>query len=144
MNRRFAIKTILGSVFTLTSISSMNVLANIMGKLKAVDAINDITGGTHSASNKLIVNLPKLAENGAQVPVSVDATRLNGVKSIYLIVHENQKPVAMQVDFESADALAYAGFRVKMGAPTKVTAIAKTESGFVSATGHTKVTKGGC
>jgi len=144
MNRRSALKAIIGGAVALSSMLPLNALANIMGKLKADDAIGKITGGTHSASDQLKLNTPKLAENGAQVPISVDATKLSGVKSIYLVVHENDKPVAMRVDFESADVLAFASFRVKMGKPTKVTAIAHTASGFVTASGNTKVTKGGC
>ncbi len=144
MNRRSAIKALIGGAAVLSGMLPFNALANVMGKLKAGDAINGITGGKHSASADLKLTAPKLAENGAQVPITVDATAITGVKSVFLVVHENAKPVAMRVDFESDDVLAYASFRVKMGKPTEVTAIAQTASGFVTASGKTKVTKGGC
>ncbi|MBC8493880.1 MAG: hypothetical protein ISR74_01510 [Candidatus Thioglobus sp.] len=144
MNRRSAIKALIGGAIALSSMAPFSVLANFMGKLKADDAINKITGGKHTTSAKLKLKSPKLAENGTQVPVTVDATALIGVQSIFLIVHENIKPVAMRVDFESSDAITFASFRVKMGKPTKVTAIAQTSAGFVTASSQTKVTKGGC
>lgn len=144
MNRRSAIKALIGGAMALSSMAPFNVLANFMGKLKADDAINKITGGKHSESSSLKLKSPKLAENGAQVPVTVDATALKGVKSLFLVVHENIKPVAMRIDFESDDATTFASFRVKMGKPTKVTAIAQTSAGFVTASSFTKVTKGGC
>ncbi|WPE17010.1 thiosulfate oxidation carrier protein SoxY [Candidatus Thioglobus autotrophicus] len=144
MNRRAAIKMLMGGAVALSGILSLSAIANFMGNLKADDAISKITGGKHTASADLKLKTPKLAENGSQVPVTVDATALTGVKSVFLIVHENLKPVAMRVDFESADVAAFASFRVKMGKPTKVTAIAHTANGFVTANGSTKVTKGGC
>jgi len=144
MNRRSAIKTLIGGAVALSGMVPLSALANVMGSLKADDAISKITGGKHTSSSDLVLKTPKLAENGSQVPVTVDATALTGVKSIFLIVHENLRPVAMRVDFESADAVAFASFRVKMGKPTKVTAIVQMASGFVTASGNTKVTKGGC
>lgn len=144
MNRRSAVKVLIGGVIALSGIAPFNVLANFMGKLKADDAIHKITGGKYSESSSLKLKSPKLAENGTQVPVTVDATALTGVKSIFLVVHENIKPVAMRVDFESEDVIAFASFRVKMGKPTKVTAIVQTLAGFVTASSYTKVTKGGC
>ncbi|SMN16183.1 Sulfur oxidation protein SoxY [uncultured Candidatus Thioglobus sp.] len=144
MNRRSAIKVLFGGMVVLSSMLPLNALANFMGKLKADDAINKITGGKHSESSSLKLKTPKLAENGTQVPVTVDATALTGVKSIFLLVHENIKPVAMRIDFESDDVAAFASFRVKMGKPTKVTAIVQTSVGFVTASSNTKVTKGGC
>ncbi len=144
MSRRSAIKALIGGAVALSGILPFNALANIMGNLKAADAINEITGGKHSASDKLKFKTPKLAENGSQVPVTVDASALASVKSIFLVVHENIKPVAMRVDFDSTDVVAFASFRVKMGKPTKVTAIVHTASGFVTASSNTKVTKGGC
>jgi Predicted secreted protein len=128
----------------ISGIFPLSAIAKFMGNLKLDDAISKITGGKHTASADLKLKTPKLAENGSQVPVTVDATAPPGVKSVFLIVHENLKPVAMRVDFESADVAAFASFRVKMGKPTKVTAIAHTANGFVTANGSTKVTKGGC
>jgi sulfur-oxidizing protein SoxY len=148
MNRRTALKTLLGGAIALSGMVPLSVLANVnnklMEKMAAIDAINAITNGKHTTSDDLKLQSPKLAENGSQVPVSVNATALNGVKSIFIIVHENIKPVAMRVDFDSDEVLAYASFRVKMGKPTKVTAIAHTSSGFVTTSTNTKVTKGGC
>jgi|FLOH01.1.fsa_nt_gi sulfur-oxidizing protein SoxY len=145
MNRRSAIKVLIGGALALSGMVPLNALANkMMGKMAALDAIDAITGGKHSESSKLKLKTPKVAENGSQVPVTVDATALTGVKSIFLIVHENIKPVAMRIDFDSEEVAAFASFRVKLGKPTKVTAIVHTASGFVTASSNTKVTKGGC
>ncbi len=145
MNRRSVLKMLAGGAGLLSGLMPLTALANkLMGKRDPIDAIKAITGGSQSASDKLILKTPKLAENGAQVPITVDATALDGVKSISLVVHENPKPVALKINFDSSDVVTFASFRVKMGKPTKVTAIAQTASGFVTASGSTKVTKGGC
>ncbi len=87
MNRRSVLKMLAGGAGLLSGLMPLTALANkLMGKRDPIDAIKAITGGLQSASDKLILKTPKLAENGAQVPITVDATALDGVKSISLVV----------------------------------------------------------
>lgn len=85
---------------------------------------------------------PKIAENGAVVPVSVDASNLDNVTNISFLVQTNNTPLAASFNF--AGALGFVSTRIKMGKTSPVTAVV-TSGGAVSAlTNEIKVTVGGC
>src|SRR5437773_12392096 len=57
------------------------------------DAIKALYGKTHEASDKIKLDAPEIAENGAVVPVSV-TTALTDVTSIAFFVSENPNALA--------------------------------------------------
>src|SRR5580700_9812804 len=57
------------------------------------DAIKSLYGKTAEASDKVKLDAPEIAENGAVVPISV-ATMLENVTSIALLVSENPNALA--------------------------------------------------
>ena len=66
-----------------------------------VDAIKALYGKTAEASDKVKMDAPEIAENGAVVPVSVSVdspmTPTNYVKHIYVVADKNRMPVVTRV-----------------------------------------------
>lgn len=106
----------------------------------AINALFD--GETPAASDRVILDAPDIAENGAVVPVSV-STDLTGVESISIFIENNPQPLAAQFIIPEGTA-ADVSTRVRMGKTTHVTAVVKAEGKLYSATKEVKVTIGGC
>lgn len=93
-------------------------------------------------SAEVTLAAPLIAENGAVVPISVEAT-LEEVSSICVVVENNPRPLAVFFEI-SAGTLPEIACRIKMAETSKVMAIVKTGSGLYSAVKEVKVTVGGC
>lgn len=96
----------------------------------------------HTASDKVKINAPDIAENGAVVPVSVSAD-LDGVESISILIEKNPQPLAASFDIPEGTS-PEVSIRVRMGKTSNVTAVVKAGGKVYSATKETKVTIGGC
>ncbi len=99
------------------------------------DAIKSLYGKTAEASDKVKLDAPEIAENGAVVPISVTTT-LADVTSISFLVSENPNALAASYKIPSGTAPSVAN-RLKMAKTSNVIAI-------YSATKEVKVTLGGC
>jgi sulfur-oxidizing protein SoxY len=106
------------------------------------DAIKALYGKTAEESNKVVLDAPEIAENGAVVPISVSST-LGEVTSISILVAENPFPLAASYKIP-AGASAMVGSRLKMAKTSKVTALVEAGGKLYSATKEVKVTVGGC
>ena len=104
--------------------------------------LNKLLGGEPQPSDKVEVNAPDIAENGAVVPVTIE-TSLDNVESISLFVQNNPSPLAANFVLGSG-AAGYAATRVKMGKTSDVVAVVKAGGQLVSARKEVKVTIGGC
>ena len=106
-------------------------------------ALTGLFGSTdHSASDKIKIKAPDIAENGAVVPVSV-TTDIAGAKSISIITEKNAQP--MTASFElGAGTEGYVSTRIKMGKTSKVIALVKADGKVHSTSKEVKVTIGGC
>ena len=101
-------------------------------------------GDTGNASSTVKIKAPEIAENGAVVPVTVDATGVDGiVESISIIAAANQRPLAATYHMKEG-AVAFVSTRLKMGKTGDVYGVVKTASGKISAKTQVKVTIGGC
>jgi sulfur-oxidizing protein SoxY len=107
------------------------------------DAIKALYGKTAEASDKVKMDAPEIAENGAVVPMVVGSS-LPGVKHILLLVEKN--PNALVAKFDVSDALEPSfSTRAKMGQTSDVYAVAITGDGKAYyAKKEVKVTLGGC
>jgi sulfur-oxidizing protein SoxY len=106
------------------------------------DAIKQLYGKAAEASDKVKLDAPEIAENGAVVPVSVTTT-LPSVTSISFFVSEN--PSALAASYVIADGtVPSVANRLKMQKTTNVTVIVESEGKLYSATKEVKVTVGGC
>jgi sulfur-oxidizing protein SoxY len=106
------------------------------------DAIKSLYGKTAEASDKVKLDAPEIAENGAVVPISV-ATTLENVTSIAFLVRENPNALAASYLIPEGTLPSVAN-RLKMQKTTNVIAIVEAGGKLYSATKEVKVTVGGC
>ena len=106
------------------------------------DAIKALYGKTAEASDKVKLDAPEIAENGAVVPIAV-ATTLPDVTSISFFVSENPNALAASYVIPAGTVPAIAN-RLKMAKTCNVTAIVESGGKLYSATKEVKVTVGGC
>jgi len=106
------------------------------------DAIKALYGKPHEASDKVKLDAPEIAENGAVVPVSVTTT-LSDVTSIAFFVSENPNALAASYQIPAGTTPSVAN-RLKMAKTCNVIAIVESSGKLYSATKEVKVTVGGC
>ena len=107
------------------------------------DALKALYGNMPVSSDKISIDVPEIAENGAVVPVSVDASSLPNVTSISLLVPENPFTLAASYKIPEGTA-ASISCRIKMAKTSKVFAVVESGGKLYSAAKETKVTLGGC
>jgi len=144
MNRRLFMKgTLAGSAISLAIgaglLSPRAALAAWpKSSMESKDLLNT---GTMSAAIK--IKAPEIAENGAVVPITVDATGIDGVESINIVAAANGTPLAGTYNLKPG-AHAYISTRIKMGKTGDLYGVVKTAAGTVHAKVKVKVTIGGC
>lgn len=106
------------------------------------DAVKALYGKTATPSDKISLDVPEIAENGAVVPVSVSVD-LPGVTSIALLVPENPFTLAASYQIPEGTAAAVA-CRLKMAKTSDVVALVEAGGQLHSARKQVKVTLGGC
>jgi sulfur-oxidizing protein SoxY len=106
------------------------------------DAIKALYGKTPETSDKVNLDAPEIAENGAVVPISVSTT-LPAVTSIAIVVSENPFPLAANYPIPPGTSPTVAN-RLKMAKTSKVIALVASGDKVFSATKEVKVTVGGC
>ena len=106
------------------------------------DAIKLLYGKTAEASDKVKLDAPEIAENGAVVPISVSTT-LADVTSIAFLVSENPNALAASYKIPAGTMPSVAN-RLKMAKTSNVIAIVEAGGKLYSATKEVKVTVGGC
>ena len=106
------------------------------------DAIKSLYGKTPEASDKVKVDAPEIAENGAVVPVSVTTT-LADVTAISFLVSEN--PVVLVASYKiPAGTMPSVANRIKMAKTSNVIVVVEAGGKLYSAAKEVKVTVGGC
>src|ERR1700710_730686 len=108
----------------------------------AADAIKSLYGRTAEPSDKVKLDAPEIAENGAVVPISVSTT-LADVTSISILVAENPNALAASYKIPAGTMPSVAN-RLKMAKTSNVIAIVEAGGKLYSATKEVKVTVGGC
>jgi sulfur-oxidizing protein SoxY len=106
------------------------------------DAIKALYGKTAEPSDKVKLDAPEIAENGAVVPISVTTT-LDKVTSISFFVAENPNALAAAYRIPDGTVPSVAN-RLKMAKTTNVVAIVEADGKLYGATKEVKVTVGGC
>ncbi len=106
------------------------------------DAIKALYGKTAEASDKIKLDAPEIAENGAVVPVSVTTT-LPDVTSISFLVAEN--PIVLVASYKlPAGTVPAVSNRIKMAKTSKVTVLVEAGGKLYRTDKEVKVTVGGC
>jgi sulfur-oxidizing protein SoxY len=106
------------------------------------DAIQALYGKTAEPSDKVKLDAPEIAENGAVVPITVSST-LADVTSISVLVAENPNALAASYKIP-AGTLPSVASRLKMAKTTNVIAIVEAGGKLYSTAKEVKVTVGGC
>jgi sulfur-oxidizing protein SoxY len=106
------------------------------------DAIKALYGKSPEPSDKVKMDAPEIAENGAVVPIAVTTT-LADVTSISFLVSEN--PVALVASYKiPAGTLPNVANRIKMAKTSNVIVVVEAGGKLYSANKEVKVTVGGC
>jgi len=115
------------------------------------DALKRLFGARPLKDGGALVKLdiPLIAENGAVVPVSVEAqspmTPQNHVKGIYVVADKNRIPVVTHVALAPESGVAFMGANIRLGETTDVRAIVEQSDGtLLQVRREVKVTVGGC
>lgn len=106
------------------------------------DALKQLYGKTAEVSDKVSLDAPEIAENGAVVPIAVAST-LPNVTGIAILVLENPYTLAAAYKIPEGTLPSVAN-RLKMAKTTKVVAVVESDGKLYSATKEVKVTVGGC
>ena len=106
------------------------------------DALKALYGKSAEASDKVTLDAPEIAENGAVVPIAVSSA-LPKVTGIAILVLENPFTLAAAYKIPEGTQAAVAS-RLKMAKTTKVVGIVEADGKLYSATKEVKVTVGGC
>lgn len=106
------------------------------------DAIKTLYGKTVEASDKITLDVPEIAENGAVVPVGI-STSLPNVTSMTILVPENPFTIAASYKI-SEGTVPSIGCRLKMAKTSDVIGVVESDGKLFMASKQVKVTLGGC
>jgi sulfur-oxidizing protein SoxY len=100
-------------------------------------------------AEKIKLELPLIAEDGANVAVAVEAylpmTPSAYVRNIYIISDQNRRPMLAKFSLTPELGKAYVATNVRLAATTDVRAVVETSDGTLyTASRHVRVTVGGC
>jgi sulfur-oxidizing protein SoxY len=152
-------RSVLGAIGALGAAATTGALARpgrataqALGMQETVDAgLKRVFGGRpiKDGSGLIKLEIPLIAENGAVVPVSVEAnspmTPANYVKHIYIVADKNRIPIVTRVALAPEAGQAYVGANIRLGETTDVRAIVEQSDGtLLQAKREVKVTVGGC
>jgi sulfur-oxidizing protein SoxY len=93
-------------------------------------------------SDQIDIQIPKTAENGAAVPITVTSS-LRNVESIAILVEKNPIPLAAKFKL-SPDLDPFVSARLKITESSAVAVIVETNEGFYSTSKKVIVTSNGC
>ncbi len=106
------------------------------------DAIKLLYGKTAEKSDKIKLDAPEIAENGAVVPIAVSST-LSDVTAIAFLVAEN--PNALVAAYKiPAGTMPSVANRIKMAKTSNVIVVVEAGGKLYSTSKEVKVTVGGC
>jgi sulfur-oxidizing protein SoxY len=103
---------------------------------------NSMGGADATASDKIKLKAPDIAENGAVVPITVTSD-IDGTTNMSILVAKNNTPLTSTYDLGPTTE-AYISTRVKMGKTSDVIAVVKADGKLYSTKKEVKVTIGGC
>jgi len=108
------------------------------------DAIARLLGtATVEESNLIDIELSRISENGANVPIGVNAAAIENVESISLFSEKN--PVPLLASFAMTDGVAKRlTTRIRLAGTTRVVVVVKARNRLYGAGKTIKVTVGGC
>lgn len=101
-----------------------------------------LSGQTLQTSNKINLKLPKIAENGSVVPITITSS-IKNIDTVYILSEKNPVPLIAKFSLVP-DLEAFIGARFKMKETCDVIVIVKAENQYYQTRQKVKVTLGGC
>jgi sulfur-oxidizing protein SoxY len=98
---------------------------------------------TIEQTDRITIDLPDLAEDGAVVPLTV-RTELSGVQSITILAEKNPVKLIARFDFGENRAGDYLATRIKLAESQPVTVVVQAGDRLYVAKRHVEVMVGGC
>lgn len=147
-NRRNFLKTSLALGATLASLLDTNLVNADWNATDFAPGSLDATlkqllnGKPLVATDKIELNIPEIAENGAVVPITV-STRLPDIQRISIVAEKNPVPLAIQSEL-LPELEPFMSARLKLASTGFVYALAETDKTIFSIKKLVKVTIGGC
>jgi sulfur-oxidizing protein SoxY len=101
------------------------------------------------AAGKIQIELPQIAEDGGNVPITVEAnfpvSRPNGVSHLYIIADKNRRPMLAKFSFTPDSGRASIATSIRLATTTDVRAVVEMGDGALyAAARHVRVTISGC
>ena len=147
MNRRQTL-TMGAGVLTASAFawSDLPALAETNGFEETIKQFSD---GRTPAEGRVNLDLPKLADDGASVPmtITVDSpmTEESYVTDVLVVAEANPRPIVVAFHFSPANGVAEVSTRIRMAKTENIIAVAKMNDGSVyMAKKEVTVTVGGC
>jgi sulfur-oxidizing protein SoxY len=109
-------------------------------KAKSADLVSK---SSRAGKGSFKFKAPKIAENGAVVPLTIDASKMENVTNISILTKNNTTPLSASFDL-SGTATGYVSTRIKMGGTSPVIALVMSNGKAFSIEKEIKVTIGGC
>lgn len=124
-------------------LSYANWLAEDFARNTLDETMNRLFGDLKIKTSKAIkIKLPRIAENGAVVPIKVTSS-IENVDTIIILVEKN--PVPLSALFSLSPAVEpYVSARIKMAETCDVIVVLRAEGELFSSRQKVKVTIGGC
>jgi len=97
---------------------------------------------TLQTSNKIHLKLPRIAENGSVVPITITSS-IENVDTVYILSEKNPVPLIAKFSLDP-DLETFIGARFKMKETCDVIVIVKAENQYYQTRQNVKVTLGGC
>lgn len=116
---------------------------------KTAEAIAKFSGGKPAGTGKVDLQIPEIAENGNNVPISFTvSSKMDGddvVDSVLILADGNPSPVVATFHFSELSGEASATTRVRLAKTQNIVAVVKLKNGTVfTESKQVKVTIGGC
>lgn len=99
-------------------------------------------GAAITETDKIGIQIPKIAENGAVVPITVTSS-LSDVRNVFILVEKNPLPLSARFAL-SPELEPFVSARLKMAETSDVMVVVETNERLFSAREKVKVTIGGC
>jgi len=95
-----------------------------------------------SYNDRINLSLPKIAENGAVVPITI-SSELDAIDRVYILIERNPTPLAAVFEL-SSEAMVYLTARIKMAESCNVVVIVRQGERLFKAQQWVNVVMGGC
>lgn len=145
--RHFINKFLLMSAYTFSLAYSKTSFSNWLARDFQHQGINNslaelFPGETIRTTGKIQLKLPRIAENGSVVPITIKSS-IKNIETVYILSEKNPVPLIAKFHLDP-DLDAYIGARFKMQETCDVIVVVKAENQYYQQRQKVKVTLGGC